>query len=100
MKLAFLESRRNYHRAWCDTEVRVNTAERVRVRAMLNGDYLLFKNLSVFIAILASFVNFLLPSSRVRGGLGWGKKFTTPARIAIYGKCFTNGLAVVLKCAV
>jgi hypothetical protein len=31
-----------------------------------------------------SFVNFLLPSERVRGGLGWGKKFTTPARIAIY----------------
>ena len=30
-----------------------------------------------------SFVNFLLPSERVRGGLGWGKKFTTPARIAI-----------------
>jgi hypothetical protein len=30
-----------------------------------------------------SFVNFLLPSERVRGGLGWGKKFMTPARIAI-----------------
>src|SRR4028118_2159124 len=30
-----------------------------------------------------SFVNFLLPSERVRGGLGWGKNFTTPARIAI-----------------
>ncbi|MEG4212776.1 hypothetical protein QT994_22490 [Microcoleus sp. S13_B4] len=30
-----------------------------------------------------SFVNFLLPSERVRGGVGWGKKFTTPARIAI-----------------
>jgi len=28
-------------------------------------------------------VNFLLPSERVGGGLGWGKKFTTPARIAI-----------------
>jgi hypothetical protein len=28
-------------------------------------------------------VNFLLPSERVRGELGWGKKFTTPARIAI-----------------
>jgi hypothetical protein len=34
------------------------------------------------IAILASFVNFLLPSERVRGGLRWGKKITTPARIA------------------
>jgi hypothetical protein len=30
-------------------------------------------------------VNFLLPSERVRGGVGWGKKFTTPARIAISG---------------
>lgn len=48
MRLGFLESRRNWHSAWCDTEVRVNTAERVRVRAMLNGDYLLFKNFSVF----------------------------------------------------
>ncbi|MEG4941675.1 2TM domain-containing protein [Microcoleus sp. F4-D5] len=28
-------------------------------------------------------MKFLLPSKRVRGGLGWGKKFTTPARIAI-----------------
>ncbi|MEG3925269.1 hypothetical protein [Microcoleus sp. D3_18a_C4] len=26
---------------------------------------------------------FLTPSPRVRGGLGWGKKFTTPARIDI-----------------
>jgi hypothetical protein len=46
--LAFLESRGNWHRARCDTEVLVNTAERVRVRAMINGDYLLLKNLSVF----------------------------------------------------
>ncbi|MEG4183118.1 hypothetical protein QUA32_15240 [Microcoleus sp. Pol14D6] len=67
---------------------------------MLHGDYLLLKNLSVFIAIIASFVNFLLPSKRVRGGLGWGKKFTIPARVAIYWKCFRNGLTVVLKCAV
>ena len=35
-----------------------------------------------------SFVNFLLPSERVRGGLGWGKKFTTPARIAISSEKF------------
>ena len=28
---------------------------------------------------------FLTPEPRVRGGLGWGKKFTTPARIAISG---------------
>jgi hypothetical protein len=28
-------------------------------------------------------VNFLLPSERVRGGLGWGKKIRTPARIVI-----------------
>jgi hypothetical protein len=48
MRLAFVESRRNWHRAWCDTEVRVNTAEQVRVRAMIEGDYLLLKNLSVF----------------------------------------------------
>jgi len=41
-------------------------------------------NKLITIAILASFVNFLLPSERLRGGLGWGKKFTTPARIAIY----------------
>jgi hypothetical protein len=27
---------------------------------------------------------FLTPSPNSRGGLGWGKKFTTPARIAIY----------------
>jgi hypothetical protein len=27
---------------------------------------------------------FLTPEPRVRGGLGWGKKFTTPARIAIF----------------
>jgi len=27
----------------------------------------------------------LTPSPWVRGGLGWGKKFTTPARIAIFG---------------
>ncbi len=39
--------------------------------------------LNWYIAILASFVNFLLPSEPVRGGLGWGKKFTTAARIAI-----------------
>ena len=26
---------------------------------------------------------FLTPSPQVRAGLGWGKKFTTPARIAI-----------------
>jgi hypothetical protein len=26
---------------------------------------------------------FLTPEPLVRGGLGWGKKFTTPARIAI-----------------
>jgi len=37
-----------------------------------------------YIAILASFVNFLLPSERVPGGLGWGEKYTTPATIAIY----------------
>jgi len=44
MSLAFLESRRNWHRASCDTEVRVNRADRVTVRAMINGDYLLLKN--------------------------------------------------------
>ena len=48
MRLAFLESRRNWHRARCDTEDRVNMAERVRVRAIINGDYLFLKNLSVF----------------------------------------------------
>jgi hypothetical protein len=52
MRLGFLESRRNWNRARCDTEVRVNTAERVRVRAMINGDYLLLKNLSVFREII------------------------------------------------
>ena len=29
---------------------------------------------------------FLTPSPRVRGGVGWGKKFTTPERIAINAK--------------
>lgn len=48
MRLAFVESRCNLHRAQCDTEVRVNTAERVRVRATIDGDYLLLKKLSVF----------------------------------------------------
>ena len=42
--LAFLESRRNWHRASCDTEIRVNTADRVTVRATIDGDYLLLKN--------------------------------------------------------
>ena len=28
-------------------------------------------------------MNLLIPSERVRGGLGLGKKITTPARIAI-----------------
>jgi len=37
----------------------------------------------ISLAILASIVNFLLPSERVGGGLGWGKKFTAHARIAI-----------------
>ncbi len=48
MRLAFVESRRNLHRAQRDTEIRVNTAERVRVRVTIGGDYLLLKNLSVF----------------------------------------------------
>ena len=41
---AFLESRRNWHRVSCDTEVRVNTVDGVTVRAMIDGDYLLLKN--------------------------------------------------------
>jgi hypothetical protein len=44
MRLAFLETRRNWHRASCDTEIRVNTAARVTVRATIEGDYLLLKN--------------------------------------------------------
>ena len=44
MMLAFLESRRNWHRASCDTEIRVNTADPVTVRATIDGDYLLLKN--------------------------------------------------------
>ncbi len=44
MMLAFLESRRNWHRASYDTEIRVNTVDRVTVRAMIDGDYLLLKN--------------------------------------------------------
>ena len=36
-----------------------------------------------YVAILASFVKLLPPSERVPGGLGWGEKFTTAARIAI-----------------
>ena len=44
MRLAFLESRRNWHRASRDTEIRVNTADRVTVRAMIDGDYILLKN--------------------------------------------------------
>ena len=44
MRLAFLESRCNWHRASRDTEIRVNTVDRVTVRAMIDGDYLLLKN--------------------------------------------------------
>lgn len=44
MMLAFVERRRNWHRASCDTEVWVNTAYRVTVRATIDGDYLLLKN--------------------------------------------------------
>ncbi len=44
MMLAFLETRRNQYRASYDTEVRVNTADRVTVRATIDGDYLLLKN--------------------------------------------------------
>ncbi len=44
MMLAFLERRPNWHRASSDTEVRVNTADGVTVRAIIDGDYLLLKN--------------------------------------------------------
>ena len=44
MRLAFLETRRNWHRASRHTEIRVNTAARVTVRATIDGDYLLLKN--------------------------------------------------------
>jgi hypothetical protein len=44
MMLAFLESRPNWRRASYDTEIRVNTADRVTVRAMIDGDYLPLKN--------------------------------------------------------
>jgi hypothetical protein len=33
---------------------------------------------------------FLTPQPRVRGGVRWGKKFTTPARIAIYSEVPNN----------
>jgi len=42
-----------------------------------------------------SFVNFLLPSERVRGELAWGKKFTTPARIDLFRFGLWNGQQVL-----